>query len=200
VETRPSSRWRCGHNSATMTEPITASLISPLAKLASAWLENSRFNPASGEIFENFGFSESADQTSRCWIMLPASAASTRTASGNAIAASASRRRLGRGNVADLGALEPDRCHRRRRPVELQWRQIARPVVWRIGIGDVFRQETLALLMPLHPGAQHREQRQVGDGHAQGLLDSGGILALPRWRSGRGPVPDQLGKLCRVYG
>ncbi len=49
-----------------MTEPITASLTRPLPKLASAWTENIRFNPASGEIFENFGFSGSVDQTNRC--------------------------------------------------------------------------------------------------------------------------------------
>ena len=60
-----------------MTAPITASLMRPLAKLASAWLENSRFNPASGEILRSFGFSGSADHTRRCWITLPASAAST---------------------------------------------------------------------------------------------------------------------------
>ena len=58
VETRASRRWRCGHSSATMTEPSTASLMRPLTKLAIACLENSRLSPASGEILENFGLSE----------------------------------------------------------------------------------------------------------------------------------------------
>ena len=68
-----------------MTAPISASLTRPLAKLTSACLENSRLKPASGEIFESFGLSASADHTRRCWIMLPAIAASTSSSSGIAM-------------------------------------------------------------------------------------------------------------------
>ena len=47
--------------------------------------------PRVEEIFENFGVSASADQTSRCWIRLPASAASMSSDSGSAVAAITSR-------------------------------------------------------------------------------------------------------------
>ncbi len=59
-----------------MTAPISASLISPLMKFASAIFENSRLKPAAGEILESFGLSCSPDQTRRCCTMLPTIAAS----------------------------------------------------------------------------------------------------------------------------
>ena len=59
----------------------------PLTKLTSASLENSRLRPAPGEIFENLGLRLSADQTRRCWIMLPATANKAISSTGIAIAA-----------------------------------------------------------------------------------------------------------------
>src|SRR6516225_3154494 len=48
----------------------------PFAKLTAACLPKMRLKPAPGDILESFGLSASPDQTSRCCIMLPASAAS----------------------------------------------------------------------------------------------------------------------------
>src|SRR5712691_1199516 len=90
VSTRPSSRWRSGHSSAAMMPPTTVIFATPLAKLTSAWRENRRLRPAAGEIFESCGRSDSADQTKRCWIMLPATAASISSRNGIATAAIAS--------------------------------------------------------------------------------------------------------------
>ncbi len=42
VAIRPLSRWRCGQSSAAMTAPNSATLASPLAKLASACFESSQ--------------------------------------------------------------------------------------------------------------------------------------------------------------
>src|SRR5262249_55300385 len=86
-----SSRKRSGQSSAVMMVPISASLIRPLTKLASACLENRRPKPASGEIFESFGLSASSDHTKRCWTMLPPTAASGSSRSGIATAAITSR-------------------------------------------------------------------------------------------------------------
>ena len=57
-------RPRSGHISAVSTEPTSTSLTRPLAKLASACLENSRLKPAAGEILDSLGASTSSDQTS----------------------------------------------------------------------------------------------------------------------------------------
>ena len=38
-------------------------------------------------------------------------------------------------------------------------------VIGRIGIGDVFGQHPLALLRPFQPGAQHGQDRNIGDRH-----------------------------------
>ncbi len=59
VCTKLSNRLRSGHISTVITVPISASLTRPLTKLAIACLENSRLRPASGEILENFGVSDS---------------------------------------------------------------------------------------------------------------------------------------------
>ncbi len=71
-----------------MTAPSANSLKMPLAKFAAACLPNTRLKPAPGEIFENFGFSDSPDHTRRCWIILPAIAASISINSGTPTAAS----------------------------------------------------------------------------------------------------------------
>ena len=46
-----------------------------------------RLNPAPGETLLNFGLSDSADHTSRCWIMLPAIAAIANIRNGTPSAA-----------------------------------------------------------------------------------------------------------------
>ena len=74
-----------------MTAPSAIELEQALGEIRQRLLaENSRLKPAPGEILLNFGFSDSADHTSRCWIMLPAIAASTSISNGIAIAASTS--------------------------------------------------------------------------------------------------------------
>ena len=85
---KDSSRWRSGHRIAVITTPTATSLKRPLRKLAAACLPKMRFRPAPGEILLNFGFSDSADHTRRCWIMLPAIAASASNRNGTPTAAS----------------------------------------------------------------------------------------------------------------
>jgi hypothetical protein len=43
--------------------------------------------------------------------------------------------------------------------IHLQRRKIVRPEIRRIGVGDVLGKKALSLLMPIHPGTQHGEQR-----------------------------------------
>ena len=50
-------------------------------------------------------------------------------------------------------------------PVEFRLDQVARLEVRRIGVGNVFGEHPLALLMPLHLGAQRRQDRKIVDGH-----------------------------------
>ncbi len=73
---------------AIMTAPSAITLNRPLAKFATACLPNIRLKPAPGDTLLNFGFSDSADHTSRCWIMLPAIAASASIRNGTPSAAS----------------------------------------------------------------------------------------------------------------
>ena len=70
-----------------MTAPSAITLNSPLAKFAAACLPKIRLKPAPGEILLNFGFSDSADHTSRCCTMLPAIAASASIRNGTPSAA-----------------------------------------------------------------------------------------------------------------
>ena len=49
-----------------MIEPTSRSLARPFAKFASAWRENSRAAPASGEIRDSCGLIGSAENTRRC--------------------------------------------------------------------------------------------------------------------------------------
>src|SRR5450755_1717538 len=70
-----SRRCRSGHRIALITAPSAITLNRPLRKFAAACLPNTRLAPAPGEILLNFGFSDSADHTSRCCTMLPAAAA-----------------------------------------------------------------------------------------------------------------------------
>ena len=83
-----SRRSRSGQSTAIMTAPSASSLNRPLAKLASACLPKMRLNPAPGDTLLNFGVSDSADHTSRCWIMLPAIAAMASISSGTPMAPS----------------------------------------------------------------------------------------------------------------
>jgi hypothetical protein len=71
-----------------MTEPSAISLKMPLKKFATACLPKMRFSPAPGDTLLNCGFRDSADHTSRCWIMLPAIAASASINSGTPMAPS----------------------------------------------------------------------------------------------------------------
>ena len=82
-----SRRWRSGHSTAVITAPSAITLNRPLTKFAAACLPKIRLKPAPGEILLNFGFSDSADHTSRCWIMLPAIAASASIRNGTPSAA-----------------------------------------------------------------------------------------------------------------
>jgi hypothetical protein len=50
----------------------------------------------------------------------------------------------------------------------------------RVRIRDIFSQDLLARLMPVHPGFQHRDKREIGGGH--------------------GKNPSGTGKNCRAYG
>jgi len=43
--------------------------------------------------------------------------------------------------------------------------QVARPEMRRVGVGDILGQDALTLLVPLHAGPQHREDREVGNSH-----------------------------------
>jgi hypothetical protein len=79
-------------------------------------------------------------------------------------------------------ALQCDRVREGGTALEARRRQIARLELRRIRIGDIFREQTLTFLMPLHFGAEHVEDRQSGDGH-------GGFFEH-----------DKTGKLCRVHG
>src|SRR5271165_620325 len=81
-----SSRIRSGHRIITMTVPSAISLNRPLAKLAAACLPNRRLKPEAGEILDSFGLSGSPENTSLCWIMLPAMAANASSASGRPMA------------------------------------------------------------------------------------------------------------------
>ena len=79
----------------------------------------------------------------------------------------------GGGNVAGAGAHHRQRSHRRGAGagfVELRLDQIARPEIRRVGIGDVFGEHALALLVPLHLGAERRQNRKIVDSHRIGTL------------------------------
>ena len=53
-----------------------------LGEIRQRLLAEHPLEPAPGDTLLNFGFSDSADQTSRCWIMLPAIAAIASISSG----------------------------------------------------------------------------------------------------------------------
>src|SRR3977135_2948152 len=86
--------------------------------------------------------------------------------------------------VARIGPRQLQRGRTRRGQREFRLVEILRPEIRRVGIGDVLRQNLLTLLMPLHAGAEHREDRYVGNGHEP---------SSRRWFA-------SLGRLCRVYG
>ena len=85
---------------------------------------------------------------------------------------------------ADWRGLEPPRHlvlfgeRSLRLAIELRLAQIARPKRRRVGIGDVFRKQALAFLMPVHLRAQHRQNRNVGYRHR--ALPARSRDALPR--------------------
>src|SRR5436309_7946330 len=55
-------------------------------------------------------------------------------------------------NVTRIRARERERACRRPGLVEIQWNEIAWRELWSVGIGNVLRQQALALLVPLHLG------------------------------------------------
>ena len=162
-------RSRSGHSSAVSTAPTTTSLTRPLAKLASACFENSRLKPASGEIFDSFGVSASNDQTSRCWIRLPASAASISSRNGTATAAEQSRGRSSANSARQRRAVDADVCAN-----------------WRSG-----RAASRSGSSPIAAGERDQHQRRAGD-HEPGidLLALDHVAALER-------LVQPL--LCRVF-
>ena len=167
-----SRRMRSGHSNAVMMPPISASLSRPLTKFASACLENRRFKPASGEILESFGLSDSADHTSRCWIMLPPTAASASSSNGMATAAITSRPSLL--DHAEEAAAVDANAHR-------NWRSRPRNVA--------------ASALAIAPGERHQDQRRAGD-HEPGvdLLALDDVAALERL------VEPFLGRVFRAFG
>jgi transcription-repair coupling factor (superfamily II helicase) len=91
------------------------------------------------------------------------------------------------GQVMRVGAGQREPGRRLgRRFVECQRCQVARAEVRRVGVGDIFREQALALLVPLHTGAQHGKDRDVGNGHES--------PAKPT-NSSNSP-----GRLCRAHG
>src|ERR1044071_6926461 len=53
--------------------------------------------------------------------------------------------------------------------VELRLDQVGRPEIRGVGVGHVFGEYALALLVPLHLGAQRRQDWKVVDGHRKWL-------------------------------
>ena len=49
--------------------------------------------------------------------------------------------------------------------VELRLDQVAGPEIRGIGVGHVFGEHALAFLVPLHLGAERRQDRKIVDGH-----------------------------------
>ena len=79
---RVSIRLMSGCSVNQRTALTTVSLISPLAKLTSASLENSRLNPSMGLILDSFGLIGSTESTGMCWTRLPATPKARSTNSG----------------------------------------------------------------------------------------------------------------------
>jgi hypothetical protein len=48
----------------------------------------------------------------------------------------------------------------------------------RVGVGDVLGQELLAGLVPMQARLEHRDERQVGDGHGSGPLNPAKIAVI----------------------
>src|SRR5215510_16234382 len=67
--------------------------------------------------------------------------------------------------MTGIRARDRQRACRRPGLVEIRWDEIAWRELWGVGVGHVLRQQALALLMPMHLGAQHREDRHIGDRH-----------------------------------
>jgi hypothetical protein len=72
--------------------------------------------------------------------------------------------------MAGIGAREVERGDLLERVLEIRRRQIARVIVRRVDVGDVFGEDALALLMSLHARAQHRKDRDIGNRHRRPTL------------------------------
>jgi hypothetical protein len=114
-----------------------------------------------------------------------------RVACGPHAVTSAGGRNTGNVSVLDArqrdvgNATESEQCGF----LEFQWRQVASAEPGRIGIGDVLRKHALARLRPFQPGAQHREDRNIGNARWPNPV------FVPRPRQPALP----LGRLCRPY-
>ena len=69
------------------------------------------------------------------------------------------------GEVVGGGAREIER-NRSQSVAEIGRNEVAGAVVRGVGVGDILGENALALLMPLHSGAQHRQDRNIGDRHS----------------------------------
>src|SRR5262245_2834315 len=84
------------------------------------------------------------------------------------LAIEAEPRRSAAGRIGDMARIrtrERQRACRHPGLVEIRWDEIAWRELWGVGVGHVLRQQALALLMPMHLGAQHRKDRHIGDRH-----------------------------------
>jgi hypothetical protein len=70
------------------------------------------------------------------------------------------------GEMAAVGLRHAERrVLSQHRPFDIRRHEVARPNFRHVGIGDIVGQDLLAFLVPLHPGAQHRKERDVVDRH-----------------------------------
>jgi len=92
----------------------------------------------------------------------------------------AASRRTAPGEVRRRGQRELKLPARLNLAAEIERREVARPVARCVSIGDVFGKQPLALLVPVHPRAQHRKDRQIGDRHGGSPAFLGSQTALPR--------------------
>jgi hypothetical protein len=170
VASRASSRWRCGHSTDVRMAPTSASLASPLMKFISACLENNRLAPASGEILDSFGMIASIDQISRCWMMLPATAAIASSRSGMPTAPSTSRSSFALAVQREQHGSEQERddqAHPRRHAELAEARQ-------------QHHHRADARKHQHEDGGERRQERDV-DSHRASLSTLPGSRSLVRW-------------------
>src|SRR5665213_718670 len=95
------------------------------------------------------------------------------------------RAAAGRNDMRGAGAHHRERAHRSRGRagvVEFRFDQVARLEIRCVRVGDIFGKDALALLVPLHLGAQHGQDRKIADGHRRRSAS---------WRARRAPSTRQ---------